>query len=288
LLIRRLRAFPVRLDAAAVGTFQCQLSLTSDDADESPFTLQLAGTVAVPPPPPATIIDDGNAGNTLVGAWRLKTGTGYGNDLRQAPKGTGSINAKWTFSNLAAGQYQVWVTYRISSVNATNAPFTLYNGSTTVRTVRINQRLTPASLQADGARWQSLGNVWINSGRLVVKLTNAANGQVVADAVRIERVVTSGACGGPRYIKSGATDRADHQQSASGNEHAQHVVAASAEARRIVRAPERGGSAPRNSPGSPGAIGDRSTRRRRVDMVGTAHAADLKLQLAQQEAPLTR
>jgi len=182
--------FVVQLDAAAAGSFNCQLALSSNDADESPFTLQLAGTVAVPAA--VTIIDDGNAGNTLAGAWKLKTGTGYGNDMRQAAKGNGSTSATWTFNSLPMAQYRVWVTYRIGSTNATNAPFTLYNGNTTVRTVRVNERLTPASLEANGARWQSLGNVWITNGRLVVKLTNAANGQVVADAVRIERIVSSG------------------------------------------------------------------------------------------------
>jgi hypothetical protein len=33
----------------------------------------------------------------------------------------------------------------------------------------------------------------VTGGRLVVKLTNLANGQVVADAIRIQRIVPSGA-----------------------------------------------------------------------------------------------
>ena len=39
-------------------------TFTSNDADESPFTLQLAGSVAIPSP--ATIMDDGAANNKLV------------------------------------------------------------------------------------------------------------------------------------------------------------------------------------------------------------------------------
>jgi hypothetical protein len=137
-------------------------------------------------------MDDGAANHRLAGPWKLKSGTGYAGDLRQAAKGTGSSTSTWTFRNLDAGQYRVWVTYRIGSANATNAPFTLYNGSKAVRTARVNQRLTPASLEDSGTRWQLLGGVAINSGKLVVRLTNAANGQVVADAVRIERIVSSG------------------------------------------------------------------------------------------------
>jgi hypothetical protein len=182
--------FVVQLDAAAIGSFSGQLSVVSNDADESPFTLQLAGSVAIPSP--ATIMDDGAANNKLVGAWKLKSGAGYSGDMRQAAKGTGSASSTWTFRNLEAGQYRVWVTYRIGSANATNAPFTLYNGSRALRTVRVNQRLTPASLEENGTRWQLLGSAAINSGKLVVRLTNAANGQVVADAVRIEPIQSSG------------------------------------------------------------------------------------------------
>jgi hypothetical protein len=182
--------FVVQLDGAAIGAFGGQLNLVSNDADESPFVVQLAGSVAAAAP--ATIMDDGAANNKLVGAWKLKTGAGYAGDMRQAAKGTGAATSTWTFRNLDAGQYRVWVTYRIGSANATNAPFTLYNGAKALRTVRINQRLTPASLDDGGARWQLLGSAAINSGKLVVRLTNAANGQVVADAVRIERIASSG------------------------------------------------------------------------------------------------
>src|SRR5262249_4652582 len=51
-------------------------------------------------------------------------------------------------------------------------------------------RSTLGNCSPDGFRWQSLGTFTIQGATLVVQLTNRANGQVVADAVKIERVTT--------------------------------------------------------------------------------------------------
>jgi hypothetical protein len=134
------------------------------------------------------IIDDGWLGNRRTGTWRRVTGKGYANDIQIASKGTGSTQSRWTFWSLPSGQYQIWATWKISSINATNAPYTIYDGPTALQTTRVNQRVPPSGLWADGALWKLLGTVTVNSGRLVVKLTNAANNQVVADAIRIESV----------------------------------------------------------------------------------------------------
>ncbi len=182
--------FILRLDAAAEGAFAGSLAVVSDDADESTFTIQVSGTVAAPTPVFKAIVDDGNAGSSTTGAWSVTTGMGKGhaNDLRKATKGTGSKVATWTFNNLDAGQYQVFATWKIASINATNSPFTIYDNTISRGTTLVNQRLTPGDLSADSSLWKSLGVVTINSGKLVVKLTNKANNRVVADAIRIERV----------------------------------------------------------------------------------------------------
>jgi len=62
------------------------------------------------------------------------------------------------------------------------------DGSRLLATVTVNQKTAPNSFVADGSSWQKLGAFKLCSGTLVVQLTNRANGQVVADAVRIERV----------------------------------------------------------------------------------------------------
>jgi hypothetical protein len=183
----------VRLMANGSGSFSGTLTISSNDPSKPAFVLDLAGNVVQPAPVIKQIIDDGNSGSRLVGTWRTTTGRGYNNDFRTASKGTGSKYATWTFSSLPVGQYQVWATWKVSSTNASNAPYVIFDGGTALRTVRVSQRVGPSSLSADGTVWQSVGTVAIHSGRIVVKLTNAANGQVVADAVRILRVSSAAA-----------------------------------------------------------------------------------------------
>jgi hypothetical protein len=137
------------------------------------------------------IIDDGSIGNARAGTWRRVTGKGFENDIQLAAKGNGSTASSWTFSRIPNGTYNVWTTWKVSSINATNAPFTVYDGATARLTARINQRVKPGGLSADAVMWKQLGTVTVANGRLVVKLTNAANGQVTADAVRAARVQTA-------------------------------------------------------------------------------------------------
>jgi hypothetical protein len=185
----------LRLDAATAGAFGGTIDIANNDSDEGAFTVVLSGTANPPAPPYKAIVDDGNPGSKFTGAWVVSTGStkGYASDAHSAYKGTGSTAATWTFNNLAAGQYQVWATWRINPANATNSPFTIYDNAASRGTTLVNQKLTPSGLSADGALWQSLGTATINSGKLVVKLTNAANNKVVADAIRIQRVDVAGA-----------------------------------------------------------------------------------------------
>ena len=180
----------LRLDAAVTGAYGGAVTLLNSDADENPFTFQVAGTVVAPTAAYKAIVDDGNAGSTLTGAWTLSSGSGkgYGNDSRTAGKGNGSTSATWTFNSLPAGQYHVWATWKSNTAGATNSPFTIYDNATSRGTTLVSQKIAPSGLVADGAVWKSLATVTINSGKLVVKLTNAANNKVVADAIRIERV----------------------------------------------------------------------------------------------------
>src|SRR5439155_26246840 len=98
--------------------------------------------------------------------------------------------ATWTFTGLTAGQYRVSITSPGSSSYASDAPFSVFDGAALLKTVLVNQRSTLGSCSADGLRWQNLGTFTVQGGTLVVQLTNRANGQVAADAVRVERVTT--------------------------------------------------------------------------------------------------
>ena len=107
-----------------------------------------------------------------------------------APGGSGAKQATWTFTGLAPGNYQVAVTWTSNANRASNAPYTILDNTTSVYSTTVNQQNAPAANSVEsGINFQNLGGpVTITSGTLVVRLTDNANGYVIADAVRIECV----------------------------------------------------------------------------------------------------
>jgi hypothetical protein len=201
--------FSVAFRPTSAGSFAGQISLKGS-SNWSGLTLRLSATASgtlaapVPTPNPSTgtstnntssqvkrILDNGAAGHTRSGSWTRVSNQGFEKDLDRAAKGTGTSSSTWSFPSLPNGTYQVFGTWNGASTQATNAPFTLYNGSTPVSTVKMNQRVASSGVSADGANWKLLGTVKVTGGRLNVRLSNAANGQVVADAIRIVRTATA-------------------------------------------------------------------------------------------------
>ena len=121
------------------------------------------------------IID--NPAAVFTGEWIPYDGQGYGNSVHYIGAGDGSAKARW--SAPAAGRCKVYVTWSPYDNRATNAPFTVRDGATVLKTLRVNQREAPP----DG--WLLLGEF---DGNLSVELTNDADGYVIADAVRFEPV----------------------------------------------------------------------------------------------------
>ncbi len=152
------------------------------------------------------MVDDGDPAFSTVGTWIIGTGAGCQNDQRWAATGTGNVTATWTFSGLAPGQYRVSATWAAASSNASNSPFTLYDNTTSLGTFRVNQQATPSDLLATGRAWKDLSTVTVNSGTLVVKLSNDAevNKVVLADAIRVEKVKATIDDGDATFSTSGS------------------------------------------------------------------------------------
>jgi hypothetical protein len=132
-----------------------------------------------------TILDNGQPGYADAGGW-LDYAPGYGGGLRYAAAGTGSATATWQLSGLAAGNYLIQATWNGYYNHASNAPFSIYDGTTLVVTVRVNQQPAPAAnATVGGFPFQTLATVTIHSGTLRVVLSNDADGYVVADALRV-------------------------------------------------------------------------------------------------------
>ncbi|ADV63588.1 hypothetical protein Isop_3023 [Isosphaera pallida ATCC 43644] len=178
-------SFTLRLTATTAGLFGGSVSFTSNDPNNNPFTFQVAGIVAESNL--TRVVDDADAGAGFASSsgFTVVSGSGHQGGHRLATAGTGSRFATWMFENLSPGRYQIAVTWTPGSNRATNAPFTVEQGNASLATVTINQRLAPNDFQDAGSSWKVLGRFDLGSGSAIVRLTNAANGVVVADAVRL-------------------------------------------------------------------------------------------------------
>jgi hypothetical protein len=135
--------------------------------------------------------DDGDAGYSQTGDWISQTGLGHNQDFRAAVQGGGTAGiASWTFNVPQPGQYRVSGTWLANpDFYASNAPFLVIDGSTPRGAVRMNQKLAPDDLFDAGSAWENLGVFNITGSTITVQLTPVgADGYVIADAIRIERV----------------------------------------------------------------------------------------------------
>jgi len=198
--------FRIELAAAAEGSFSGEVSFGTNDGDENPFNFTIQASVSdVPPPPAVQIIDNGDAGFMTTGGWTRWGGQGFQGDVHEALPGPASTEARWTFDNLVPGTYIVAATWSAYSNRATDAPFTIYDGATSLVTQQVNQRLAPSGFSSDGGTWQPLGSVAIQGNSLIVALGANANGRLNADAIRIERVSISVLGSSPPMSVAGGT-----------------------------------------------------------------------------------
>ena len=181
--------FALRLQSATSGVFGGLLSLANNDADESPYDLNLVGTVSGST---TRIIDDGDVGFSFVGNWQISQGQGYQNDIHYITSDGGNDVARWTF-DVTPGRYRVSATWSADGNRATDAPFTILDGNRNLGTVDLNQRTAPNDFADQGALWENLGGPYdVVGSSLVVQLSDDANGFVIADAVRVEKIAAEG------------------------------------------------------------------------------------------------
>jgi len=145
------------------------------------FELSIQGT---PQTGKGAAVDNTTFGYRDYGAgWATVNGAGVGGSYRVHAAAAGAEYAVWTLSRPAGGTYQVFTTWVADPANATNAAYKVYNGGTLLATVAANQQARPGTLSMDGTPYLSLGTYAFSTGVLRVILTDAANGNVVADQV---------------------------------------------------------------------------------------------------------
>jgi subtilisin family serine protease len=176
-------AFTIELEADALGDYGGEVAFGNNDADENPFNFTVVGAVQYEP----SIVDNGDAGFAAVGEWTRWIGQGYLNDVHESLPGTGADVASWTFANLLPGEYRVSATWSAFSNRASNAPFTILEGSVPLTTVLVNQQAAPSDFTDANASWEDLSQtITIAGDTLVVQLSDNANGRLNADAIRVQ------------------------------------------------------------------------------------------------------
>jgi hypothetical protein len=181
--------FVVSVDAAAPGPLSGELVVESSDLDEGRFEFVLTAQVGV------QVRDDGNDGFSSTGFRPAVGPLHVGGDFRYASPGNGSSFADWEFTELTPGRfYAVSATWMPGPGRASNVPFTVFGGAPAagddVGTALVDQRLWPDDYQDYNAWWEKLTVVQVpdDETSLTVRMTNAANNWVYADAIRIEQV----------------------------------------------------------------------------------------------------
>ena len=142
----------------------------------------------------AQTVDDGTVGYADTGWTPSKKNTGaaaHDGDYRQRAAGDGSHVATWTFSGLEVGAtYKVATTWIAGSAQASNAPYTVLDGAAIEQSVLVNQKSAPNDFAVGNQSWEGLGSFIVDSGTISVRLSNLADGAVIADAVRLFKVAS--------------------------------------------------------------------------------------------------
>jgi uncharacterized protein (DUF1800 family) len=206
-------AFVVALNSARAGKLRGLVRFGTNGTPGKQFGFTVSGTALAPPS--MRIIDNSDPDFRTVGRWTSVTGRGFQGSVQVAAAGRGDSQASWTFRGLKPGLYQVSATWSAASGQANNARFTLRNGTRDLPPVVVAQSMHPDGFRDAATTWQNLGEPYrLRGDTLTVSLSDQANGPVVADAVRIERVGYPGRIivpGEPKFQAVGGWEKAGGQ-----------------------------------------------------------------------------
>ncbi len=120
------------------------------------------------------VIDDGERGTLEVGKWSVSGGTGaYGSQSLYSKDTSG----KYSYSAQLSGNYGVSLWWSAYSSRCGSVPVNVYNGSTKVGTVYVNQR-------QNGGKWNSLGRYNFTGSARVEVVSRDSSCSTCADAVQ--------------------------------------------------------------------------------------------------------
>jgi hypothetical protein len=122
---------------------------------------------------PETIIDNADPETAKVGTWLTSSASGGFEGSSLYSKTTSST---FTFNADVSGQQDVYLWWAQYSSRSTNVPVKIYNGSTLLATVYVDQT-------QNGGRWNLLGRYSFSGSARVVILSTSSTLSTCADAV---------------------------------------------------------------------------------------------------------
>lgn len=175
----------IQIDSATTGTKSGAIQFGNNDTDEGPFTFFVTGEVVSNV---LQVIDNGDTGFATSG-FNPFGGQGFQGDVHFTGGDNSGDTATWTFSGLTAGgKYLVSASWSPFFNRATDAPYTISGVSGGPTTLDIDQRVAPDDRLEQGFSFEDLGIFTTTGTTLTVTLSDDGNGDVIADAIRVEQI----------------------------------------------------------------------------------------------------
>ena len=128
----------------------------------------------------------------------------------------------WSFQNLDAGEYDVYVTWVPFETLASRTPYTITSGSglSVTQIAEVDQQLAPVGVTEFGSDWQKVSTINVVHNEIdpdaEVVLTNNTKGYVIADGVMLVKKGQSTAETGNLYITENISLSSLHRQLLGG------------------------------------------------------------------------
>ena len=129
------------------------------------------------------VLDNGDTGTSASGTWTVSAGANaYGSQSLYSK----AAGATYSYTLAARGNYEIQMWWTTRSSRSTSVPVEIYDGSTLLDTVYVDQ-------QQAGGQWNSLGVYEFSTQARVVVLSKGDGSTVCADAVRFAEIASTGA-----------------------------------------------------------------------------------------------
>ena len=127
--------------------------------------------------PDLLIIDDGNAGTTETGDWRISGGADpYGTQSLYSKK----VGAEYAFESNIAGTYEVSLWWTGYSSRCSDVPVEIFDGNTLLDIILVDQT-------QNSGQWYSIGLYVFSKGSKVIISSDSKDCSTSADAAKFQK-----------------------------------------------------------------------------------------------------